>query len=379
MYEAYLHGSENVDPSCKQTNDSSLACFDHYRSSILDSWTNIDEVAFVAMRSGTVIKYAIFNGAGSDSMNWFSAQRLKNSSWNDLKTLPSHQFFSIIGDDSGFRRFFINHEYGGCRHDVGWFVAMDQPSPACEWEKNEGYPVFMYSDSDTFENWTTGKTARADVIAVYVKYREVEKLDFVDLFETGQKEWRLVFRGTSHISQPIYNAYLHGEENVDAACKQTNGDIPCQSHYRSTILDYWEDEAIGEVALAVFKSGQMMKYLVFDGMNTNHMDWFTELKLKSSSWTDIKGNVQFFSIPGDGGNSRRFFINHRYANCPRDQGWLVASEHQNHPCGWESVKTYPLFLYSNSSHFENWSHGQVAEADVIAVFVKFNTQGVVIG
>lgn len=374
-YEAYVHGSENVADGCKQIRDTSLPCKDHYRSSILDKWRDIDEVAFVVVKDGVIQRYAIFYGHGTTNMNWFNENKVKTSNWKDLTGQPNN-VFGIFGDDYFERHFYISHNYDGCDNDAGWFVSADDSDPACDWEKGEMFPVFIYADSDSYQNFDSGKVSKADAIAVYVKYRVVEFLDFVDIFG-NEEEWRLVFRGTSHINQSVYNAYVHGSQNVDEGCQQLNGDFPCKSHYRSAILDTWSD--IDEVVLAVYKSGQMQQYLRFDGKGTNNVNWFSEDKLLDSSWSGIKGHNNVFSIKGDEDLDRRFMVNHNYGGCESDAGWLIAVDKHEKPCGWESVKTYPLFLFSKSTHSENWTKGQVSEADVIAVFVKFASQGLVIG
>lgn len=376
VYDAYLTGTENVSPGCKQISDITQSCNEHYRSSILNNWKDIDEVAFVVVRNGMVQRYATFYGHGTDNMNWFSQDKLRSSNWPDLMS-QSHHYFGITGDHVLKRHFFINHNYGGCHMDAGWFVAVDKANPPCDWEKEEGFPIFMYSDSDVFENWTKGKFAKADAIAVYVKYRKQDTVKYADVFGDGKSEWRLVFRGASHINESIYKGYQDGIQQVDSACLQLNGDIPCSSHYRSSVLDDWKN--IAEVAFTFYKSGQLKTYVIFDGAGSDNVNWFTQARMRSSSWTDIKGHAQFLSIIGDGNMERHFFINHNYGGCNADSGWTIAVDQHGRPCGWESTGTYPLFLYSKTTHHENWTNGQIAEADVLAIFVKFGAQGGIIG
>lgn len=46
--------------------------------------------------NGNETAYMIFSGHGTSYMDWFSANRLVESSWTDLKS-ASHDFFSIVG------------------------------------------------------------------------------------------------------------------------------------------------------------------------------------------------------------------------------------------------------------------------------------------
>ena len=61
-----------------------------------------------------------FNAKGTDNQNWFSDSKLTHSSqWYDIKT-ESKNYFSISGDATKKRHFFINRGYAGnCAGDTG--------------------------------------------------------------------------------------------------------------------------------------------------------------------------------------------------------------------------------------------------------------------
>ncbi|CAL1535283.1 unnamed protein product [Lymnaea stagnalis] len=175
MYSAYKDGTGipvHVESGCQQL-DSSLPCTHHYRNNdILDNWGTIDEVAFVLYKNNTKVKHVLFDGSGSTYLNWFDRNRVKDSSWTDLKTKPAN-YFSIIGETTpsyNGRKFFINHSYNGCPNDIGWFVAIDNQNGVCPWEQNEALPVFLYAQGNEAVKWTAGKTSRADVLAIFVRY-----------------------------------------------------------------------------------------------------------------------------------------------------------------------------------------------------------------
>ena len=106
----------------------------------------------VLYKGGKVMKELKFNAKGSDKLNWFSFSRLNQSSWTDMKTQPNN-YFSIHGDPSSVRHFFINSVYHGCPKDAGWMVIA---VPAvCDWEKRfqPRQSVILYSTLSVHTNW----------------------------------------------------------------------------------------------------------------------------------------------------------------------------------------------------------------------------------
>ncbi|GFR59241.1 hypothetical protein ElyMa_001789300 [Elysia marginata] len=175
VYPAYLHGTgipADVEEGCMQFNPS-LPCTNHYRNAdALDNWANVDKVLLVLYVNGQKVKHIMFNGVGSTNINWFAGGKLIESSWSDLKT-TRHNIFSIQGDGRArlLRRFYINHRYGGCNNDKGWFVAADAVPGACHWEKKEAAPAFLYAKGDTLAWWKfSDQVANADVMGIFVKY-----------------------------------------------------------------------------------------------------------------------------------------------------------------------------------------------------------------
>ena len=99
-----------------------------------------------------------------------------------------------------------------------------------------------------------------------------------------------------------------------------------------------------------------MKELKFDAKGSDKLNWFSLSRLSQSSWTDMKtqpNNV--FSIRGDPGNGRHFFINSVYAGCSKDVGWMVITVPPD--CDWEK-RLRPrenVILYSKLSGLTNWN------------------------
>lgn len=61
-----------------------------------------------------------------------------------------------------------------------------------------------------------------------------------------------------------------------------------------------------KVKLSLYNSSGVVAELIFDGNGSDVKSWFTQARLSSSPWVDLKsaqltggGNGQFFSIDGD--------------------------------------------------------------------------------
>jgi len=169
VYDAFVNfQTEAVEPGCRQVQLDEQ-CFHHYRNNFaVDNWGYVDEVALVLYKTGSRVAHVVFDGQGTDSSSWFDQTKVKRSSFTDLQ--DASNIFSIQGDNSFGRRFFMSHRYGGCNADEGWMVAVDEPH--CDWERrgSSNYPRFIYAKNGNKSNWTSGEQDEADVMAVFVKY-----------------------------------------------------------------------------------------------------------------------------------------------------------------------------------------------------------------
>ena len=99
-----------------------------------------------------------------------------------------------------------------------------------------------------------------------------------------------------------------------------------------------------------------MKELKFNAKGSDKLNWFSFSRLNQSSWTDMKTQPNnYFSIHGDPGNGRHFFINSVYGGCPKDAGWMVITVPPD--CDWEK-RFRPrenVILYSKLSGLTNWN------------------------
>ncbi|XP_052078091.1 uncharacterized protein LOC127716016 isoform X1 [Mytilus californianus] len=139
----------------------------HLRNRIIDNWgtANIKTVKIEFFKNNHVVAWMSFNGRHTDKMNWFSRANLADSSFNDLESCSTFNFFSITGNSR--RKFFVNKSYHGCPGDDGWFVVIDQ-TPSCPWEKKGTIPLFLYTKNFTPRNWTNDMAVPADTMIISV-------------------------------------------------------------------------------------------------------------------------------------------------------------------------------------------------------------------
>lgn len=142
---------------------------DHYKNRIVLKWSDFgaSEARVALYTGGQLVKELNFNAQRTNNLNWFSASKLIDSSWRDVKS-ESKNVFSISGLSRDNRNFFINKNYGGCSKDAGW---MGITSNYCKWEtrflprKN----VILYSKLSGYTNWNQyNSVGVADVLVVYL-------------------------------------------------------------------------------------------------------------------------------------------------------------------------------------------------------------------
>ncbi|KAK3782553.1 hypothetical protein RRG08_028049 [Elysia crispata] len=376
VYDAYRDGTGIpyvIEDGCK-TIDWKAPCNNHYRNAdAMNNWSNIREVLYGLVDHGMLVKVMRFKGASTNNLNWMKQNFLIESCWEDLKDARPN-YFSINGYPKRHRRFFINNNYGGCDKDAGWTVVVDHPSPACPWEKNETYPYIKYVAGQKYENWNSYRIRSADAIVVFLNYYPGEPEEYHDLFHTGKKEWRLAFRGTAKVGQPVYPAYEDGtgvKYYMEDACKTVNFHLPCTSHYRNNdALNHWKN--IDQVLFGIIYKGEMVKTIFFKGEHTTYMNWYEPEHLLKSCWDDLPmGPHKFFSIAGDKKLLRRFFIQRNYDGCSKDAGWMVVSDQPPTPCPWETTTIFPIIKFAAGPKVENWSKGQALDADAFVIFLKY--------
>ncbi|XP_072017518.1 lactadherin-like [Amphiura filiformis] len=106
--------------------------------------------------NGAELMTLLFNGTGSNTLDWFSKERLLSSSYDDIDIEPQN-YFSVEGHADLGRHWFISRDYPGCSGDTGWMVVAYDFTPDCDWERNNALPVFLYSLTNNYTKWTISK------------------------------------------------------------------------------------------------------------------------------------------------------------------------------------------------------------------------------
>ncbi|XP_072039431.1 IgGFc-binding protein-like [Amphiura filiformis] len=191
-----------------------------------------------------------------------------------------------------------------------------------------------------------------------------------------QDDWRLVFKAVSgkhgtNLNNPSpYDVYGQtGGENEDVfQAHQMTVDYP--GHYKHSDVDDWEDLNVQEVQVVLYSAaGEELLQMTFNGQDSTKYNWMSEDRLIDSSYNDIT-TQNFFSVQGDAGSDRRFFVNRNSGSCTSSSGWMVMVEGDT--CDWEQEPGYlPAFLYSNIDTYNNWNNfDDVGEADIFAIYIR---------
>ncbi|XP_071177312.1 uncharacterized protein [Mytilus edulis] len=162
---------EEIETSC---NDYSCSV-GHLRSSIIDTWNGsvIDQVKVELFSNGKLGLQIYFDGYLSTSSNWFSMERLFNSSFNDLTKMSTSNFFSMDGDQTVDRHFYINSYYDGCSNDTTWMVVIDAADAnyrPCFFDHLHGqeYPYILYGPDQHKVTLNDGTYTVADKMVISI-------------------------------------------------------------------------------------------------------------------------------------------------------------------------------------------------------------------
>ena len=167
VYDAWRYNRGTVDV-LSNTNAKS-----HYRHSAVQRWKDIQVVLVrVALyENGKEVAFILFDGDRSDNMNWFSKERILDSSWNHLRYDSALNVASIIG--VGNRRFYINTRYGGCENDHGFMLLLDNGPSPCIYEKILKQPQIMYAKFPGGTRWDSMLHGRADSMTISIKPKDL--------------------------------------------------------------------------------------------------------------------------------------------------------------------------------------------------------------
>ncbi|XP_071082830.1 uncharacterized protein [Haliotis cracherodii] len=194
--------------------------------------------------------------------------------------------------------------------------------------------------------------------------------------------WTVVFRGQSETGTSIYSAWLDNNlyhdhpllpPRLKPGCFSPNTSRPCDDHFRSKIVSTWETAGVQLVKVLLIKNNQVRGEIIFNGIGTNKMSWFSPTRVINSTWTDLTTSTfNKFSIKGHI-KTRRFLISHAYKSCKRDTIWMVVIDVNDgrRPCSWDNAANTPKLLYTTNS--EKTAIGTLTDfeyGDVMTILVK---------
>lgn len=123
-----------------------------------------------SVQGNRVARYITFDPSDTTYTSWFSGDYAVDSDWTDLLTAEKN-YFSMAGDATNGREFFVNGNYGGCTVDSGWMVLDNEAADPCTWETanngDSGAIDILYSPLTT-ESPADAQWVQADTFAVLV-------------------------------------------------------------------------------------------------------------------------------------------------------------------------------------------------------------------
>ncbi|XP_046560735.1 CUB and sushi domain-containing protein 1-like [Haliotis rubra] len=160
-------------------------------------------------------------------------------------------------------------------------------------------------------------------------------------------------------------------KSLQPGCVTYDTSLPCNTHFRSTLLNYWTKIGLKRVRVVLLKKKSAVRILDFNPAGTNYLNWFSRKKLRSSTWKNLplyyKYSMNYFAIDGPA-DYRNWYINRNWGGCSKDSGWLVVKDTAAGTCSYDKGSSFPRIRYSNYKYNER-STGY-ATADTMLILLK---------
>lgn len=177
------------------------------------------------------------------------------------------------------------------------------------------------------------------------------------------EQWLIVFRVKSGIGIGVYDEWVKPLYTANLSAKGI---------YRNHVIDNpWNSLGMLFVRLALHdRKGKEVAFVLFDGVGSNKMTWFSRDRILDSSWGQLRydSSLNYASIQGDGG--RKFYINVRYGGCEHDHGFIFVLDRGHMACEYEQFSNHPQFLYSEFPGGTRWHSRYFGMADEMVISVK---------
>ncbi|KAK3767836.1 hypothetical protein RRG08_018620 [Elysia crispata] len=253
-----------------------------------------------------------------------------------------------------------------CAVDCGMFE-FNKVYNACIFYKERNYDIGITVSSDT--DWTWAYKRRHTTIS--------------------HGGWTLVFRAQAKIQVSAYETWNDTAATTDNpvqdsfphACLRLVDYASCDRHFRSHIVDNWDN--VDKVRFSLINNELEVAYILFDGVGSNRSSWFSQSRVLSSSWFNMRADskVDIFDLFGFKIVPklwRTFLIFGPKVICNLDKFYTMVIDQSSDSClvFWDIDLTgYPSFYYSTEPDMGNlytlFSADQHAQAEVLAVSVTF--------
>ena len=109
---------------------------------------------------------------------------------------------------------------------------------------------------------------------------------------------------------------------------------------------------IFKTCVVLYENGDEVISMIFNASGTNNVNWFSQARLISSPWNDLKtsNGLQHFDIVG--WYSRFFEVSGPYITCQNDSGWMIIT---GGSCEWETRVDVPGIQYSKLANNVSWN------------------------
>jgi len=154
-------------------------------------------------------------------------------------------------------------------------------------------------------------------------------------------------------------------ENIPAASRLTpdyNG------HYKPDYSNHWKDYCIDMVKVAIYNNGIEKANIIFNATGADKNSWFTNDRIISSTYTDIKSTAKdMMSMAGSANLGREFYISGQTSatdSCD-SFGWMMISTKGT--CAFDSADKKPTFYYAPGTTQAHWGFTNPLTGDVFAI------------
>lgn len=176
------------------------------------------------------------------------------------------------------------------------------------------------------------------------------------------EQWLVMFRMKSGTGMSVYDAWVQHSVTANHSLK---------GYYSSPLKRLVWILGVVFVRLTLYdKDGKEVAFVLFDGVGSDKMTWFSRDRILDSSWGHLRydSSLNYASIEGNGG--RKFYINVRNGGCEHDHGFMFVVDRYQMECDYEQFSNPPQFLYSEFPGGTRWHSRYYAMADEMAISIK---------